>query len=148
MKTSFLFLFLMMFTVLVNAQEKYYFSKTVDLSFEEATTKTKASLKEQGFGIVAESNMDQMLKEKINVDLKPYRVMGACNPKIAYKALQTEENVGIFLPCKVIIKFVSENKTEIVMVNPTVAMQAVNNADAKKLFEEVSVLMKKALDGI
>ncbi|WP_430932453.1 DUF302 domain-containing protein [Saccharicrinis sp. 156] len=148
MKTSFLFLFLMMFTVLVNAQEKYYFSKTVDLSFEEATTKTKASLKEQGFGIVAESNMDQMLKEKINVDLKPYRVMGACNPKIAYKALQTEENVGIFLPCKVIIKFVSENKTEIVMVNPTVAMQAVNNADAKKLFDEVSVLMKKALDGI
>ncbi|WP_083631260.1 DUF302 domain-containing protein [Labilibacter marinus] len=148
MKTTALLFVFMMFTTLAGAQEKYYFSKTFDLSFEEATTKVKASLKEQGFGIVAESNMDKMLKEKIGADLLPYRVLGACNPKIAHKALLAEENIAIFLPCKVIIKFITETKTEIVVVNPAVAMQAVKNKKAQELFKEVSVLMKKALDGV
>ncbi|GAF01772.1 DUF302 domain-containing protein [Saccharicrinis fermentans] len=142
------FIFYMMFALTINAQDSYYFNKMVELSFEEATTKAKASLKTQGFGIVAESNMDKMLKEKIGVDLMPYRVLGACNPKIAYRAIQVEDNIAIFLPCKVIIKYVAENKTEVVMVNPVVAMKAIDNTKAHKLLMEVSVLMKKALDDI
>ncbi|TLX77047.1 DUF302 domain-containing protein [Labilibacter sediminis] len=148
MKAASLLFVFAMFTMIVNAQEKYYFSKTLDASFEEATTKTKEALKKQGFGIVAESDMDKMLKEKIDADLKPYRVLGACNPKIAHKAILTEENVGIFLPCKVIIKYVDEKKTEVVIVNPNVAMKAIKNKDTQKIFKDVSELMKKVLEAI
>ena len=148
MKSTALIISFLLFSLITDAQEKYYFNKTFSLSFEEATTKAKESLKEQGFGIVAESNMDQMLKEKIGAELKPYRVLGACNAKIAHKAILAEENVAIFLPCKVLIKYIDENKTEVVIVNPNVAMKVIDNKKALKLFDEVSVLMKKALDGI
>ncbi len=139
-----------MLAVNLSAQKQnYYSSKTVQLSFEEATTKTKEALKKQGFGIVAESDMDQMLKEKIGIaDMKPYRVLGACNAKIAHKVLKLEENVGIFLPCKVIIKYKSEQKTEIVFVNPEVAMKPIKNKNAQVIFREVSVLLQKAMKDI
>ncbi len=149
MKIRLLLIMLAMFSIAVTAQkEKYYFSKTVKLGFEEATVKTKSELKKHGFGIVAESNMDKMLKDKIDADIKPYRVLGACNPKIAHKAILAEENVAIFLPCKVILKFIDKNSTEVIIVNPRVAMKPIKNKEAQVIFKEVSVLMKKALEGI
>ncbi len=133
----------------LSAQEdnSYYFSKRVNYSFEEATEKVKASLKEQEFGIITEIDMDKKLAEKLdNIDVKPYRILGACNPEFAYKTMKIEENIGLFLPCKVLIKQVDENLTEIVMVNPTALMQMLGNDELVTVAEEVTERFKKALE--
>ncbi len=141
----------MIISLSVNAQKgNYYLSKSVDLSIEEVTPKVKEVLKKHGFGIVSESNMDQSLKEKLGdvVDMKPYRVLGACNAKIAHKIISVEENIAIFLPCKIILKYIDENKTEVVVVNPKVAMKAVKNPKAKEIINEVSETFNTILSEI
>jgi len=135
----------------LSAQEdsSYYFSKLVNYSFEEATKKVKESLKEQEFGIITEIDMDKKLSEKLDdIDVKPYRILGACNPMFAYKTLQIEENIGLFLPCKVLIKQVDENSTEIVMVNPSALMQMLGNDELVLVAEEVTERFRKALEAL
>ncbi len=151
MRIKITILLLMVLSLSVNAQkENYYLSKTVDLSIEEVTLKVKEVIKKHGFGIVSESDMDQSLKEKLGdvVDMKPYRVLGACNAKIAHKIVSIEENIAIFLPCKVILKYKADNKTEIVVVNPKVAMKAVKNPKAQEIINEVSETFKTILSEI
>jgi uncharacterized protein (DUF302 family) len=142
------------FTVFISnlsAQDdsSYYFSKLVNYSFEEATKKVKESLKEQEFGIITEIDMDKKLSEKLDdIDVKPYRILGACNPMFAYKTLQIEENIGLFLPCKVLIKQVDVNSTEIVMVNPSALMQMLGNDELVLIAEEVTERFRMALEAL
>ncbi|MEO8233017.1 MAG: DUF302 domain-containing protein, partial [Ignavibacteriota bacterium] len=82
----------------------YYFSKKIDLGFEEAIEKVTEALKSEGFGILTEIDVKETLKKKLDVDFRPYRILGACNPPFAYKALQAEDKVGIMLPCNVIVQ--------------------------------------------
>jgi uncharacterized protein (DUF302 family) len=135
---------------ILSAQAKdYYFSRTVDLSFEETLESTKASLKDQGFGIITEIEMDKTLKEKLeNVDMKRYTILGACNPKYAYQTLQEENNIGLFLPCKVLVKEIGEGATEVVMVNPTVLMQMLGNKELEEIAREVTERFERALNDI
>jgi uncharacterized protein (DUF302 family) len=109
----------------------------------------KESLKEQEFGIMTEIDMDKKLSEKLdNIDVKYYRILGACNPEFAYKTMQIEENIGLFLPCKVLIKQVNENSTEIVMVNPSALMQMLGNDQLVVVAEEVTERFRKALEAL
>jgi len=129
--------------------ESYYFSKTVEGSFEEVTQKTIAELKKQGFGIITEIDMDVKLKEKLNdVDLRPYKILGACNPGFAYKTIKAEENIGLFLPCKVLIKDSGNGKIEVVMVNPSVLMATLKNTELIEIAKEVTDRFKIALKNI
>ncbi|MEJ2594615.1 MAG: DUF302 domain-containing protein [bacterium] len=133
------------------AQEKadYYFSREVDYSFDETIELTKASLKEQGFGIITEIEMDKTLKEKLDqVKMERYTILGACNPRFAYQTLQIEENIGLFLPCKVLIKEVNKNKTEVVMVNPSVLMKMLGNKELEGIADEVTVRFRTALQNL
>ena len=99
-----------MSTLKAQKVDTYYFSKTLNLAFEEASDKVKASLAEQQFGIITEVNMHEKFIEKgIDINAKPYRLLGACNPKLAYETVNAEENIGLFLPCKVIIKYIDDN---------------------------------------
>jgi uncharacterized protein (DUF302 family) len=82
---------------------KYGFSKTVDVPYEEAVEKTRAALKEEGFGVLSEIDIKEKLKEKLGVDFRKYVILGACNPPLAYKTLQQEINIGLLLPCNVIV---------------------------------------------
>jgi len=82
---------------------KYYFSKTVTLSFDDAIEKVIAELKKEEFGILTDIDVKQTLKKKLDVDFKKYRILGACNPPFAYKALQVEDKIGTMLPCNVIV---------------------------------------------
>ncbi|MDA3820845.1 MAG: DUF302 domain-containing protein [Candidatus Delongbacteria bacterium] len=129
-----------------NTSEKYYFSKTVEGDFEEVTTKVKAALKEEGFSVVTEIDMAKALTEKLDeVNMQPYRILGVCNAQYAYATIQEEENIGVFLPCKLIIKQVSDNKTEVIAVNPEKLMKMLGNENLDSIAGEVSAKFKKVL---
>ena len=148
-KANILTVFLIAFSITSFAQESvpYYITKTVNYSFEDATTKLKSSLKDQGFGTITEIEMHEKLAEK-DFDIKPYRILGVCNPKFAYQTLQAEENIGLFLPCKVLVKYIDENKTEVVMVNPSSLMKMLGNKDLMKVADEVTVRFENAMKAI
>jgi uncharacterized protein (DUF302 family) len=123
--------------------EKYYFSKTVDGDFEEVTTRVKTALKEEGFSVITEIDMSETLNNKIEgADMQPYRILGVCNAKYAYATIQQEENIGVFLPCKLIIKQVSDDETEVVVVNPEKLMQMFENNALNDIAAEVNTKFK------
>ncbi len=129
--------------------DKYYFSKTLNLSFEEASNKIKAALADQQFGIITEVNMHEKFQEKgIDTNAKPYKLLGACNPKLAYETVKAEENIGLFLPCKVIVKYVDNNTTEIVMIDPTEVMGMLGNPKLLPAAKQVSDSFKKVLESL
>lgn len=119
----------------------YHISKKVDLSFDEAIEKVTAKLKEEGFGVLTEIDVKETLKKKLDVDFKKYRILGACNPKMAHKALQFEDKIGTMLPCNVIVEEHEDGTVEVSAVDPTASMQAVDN---KKL-EDVAAQVKEML---
>ena len=126
--------------------ENFYFSKTVNGTFEDVTNKTKALLKEQGFGVITEIDMDVKLKEKLtDIEMKPYKILGICNPSFAYKTLQIEENIGVFLPCKAIVKDLGNGKIEVVIVNPAALMGMLNKPELVAIANEVSEKFQNAL---
>ena len=126
--------------------ENFYFSKTVNGTFEDVTNKTKALLKEQGFGVITEIDMDVKLKEKLtDIEMKPYKILGICNPSFAYKTLQIEENIGVFLPCKAIVKDLGNGKIEVVIVNPAALMGMLNKPKLVAIANEVSEKFQNAL---
>ena len=108
---------------------KYYIEKTTNYSFDEAVEKVTEELKKEGFGILSEINIHEKLKEKLDVDFRKYRILGACNPRKAYEALQFENKIGTMLPCNVIIQELDDGKTEVASVNPVASMLAVDNQD-------------------
>lgn len=127
--------------------ETYYFSKVVHGSVDEITEKVKTTLKKYEFGVITEIDMQEKLKEKLeNIEFQPYNILGVCNPNFAYKSIQEEENIGLFLPCKVLIKQIDEQKVEVVMIDPTVFMNMFNNEELLKIASEVKSRFIKALD--
>jgi len=103
----------------------YHFSKTSDLAFDDAVSKVTADLKDEGFGILTEINVQETLKKKLNVDFRKYKILGACNPSFAYRALQAEDKVGVMLPCNVIIQDRGDGKVEVAAVDPVASMMAI-----------------------
>lgn len=151
MKTLILGLIFTFSVVGVGAQQvtEYYMSKTLNLTFEETTVLVKDALKKQGFGVITEIEMDEKLKEKIpDANIKPYRILGVCNPGYAYETIKVEENIGLFLPCKVLIKQIDANNTEVVMVNPSVLMGMLGNDSLTNVADKVTKRFKKALADI
>ncbi len=127
---------------------EYYFSKTLNESFDEAVKLTTEALKNEGFGVISEINMHEKLKEKLGVDFKRYRILGACNPPLAYRALQAEEKIGTMLPCNVLVIEQGKNKIEIAAVNPVASMQAITNAALGDVALEVTNKLKKVIDNL
>ena len=127
---------------------KYYFSRTVTLSFEDAVEKVIAELKKEGFGVLTDIDVKQTLKKKLNVDFKQYRILGACNPPFAYKALQIEDKIGTMLPCNVIVQEIDERKVEVAVIDPVASMQAVANPELKDIAEQVQGKLKKVIENI
>lgn len=126
----------------------YYFSKTLETSFDEAVQKIITALKIEGFGVISEINMNEKLKEKLNVDFKKYKILGACNPSFAYKALQVEDKIGIMLPCNILIIEQEQNKIEIAAVNPIVSMQGIMNPELGDIAKQVTDKLQKIIENI
>jgi uncharacterized protein (DUF302 family) len=129
--------------------EKYYFSKTIKGTFEETVKKVKEEMKKQGFGVITEIDMDKKLHEKLdNVDIKPYKILGVCNPSFAYKTLQIEENIGLFLPCKAVIKELDNGMVEVVIVSPTILMKMLGKKELVEIAKKVTEKFQLVLDNI
>lgn len=126
----------------------YYFSTNLPVSFEEAIIKTTEALKSEGFGIVSEIDMQAKLKEKLGVDYKKYTILGACNPSIAFRALQTEEMIGTMLPCNFVVIEQENGITEVAAVNPVASMMAVQNRELEPIAQEVLGKIRKVFDGM
>jgi uncharacterized protein (DUF302 family) len=127
---------------------EYYFSKTLNVTFDEAVNLTTEALKSEGFGVISEINMHEKLKEKLGVDFKRYKILGACNPPLAYKALQAEEKIGTMLPCNVLVIEQEQNKIEIAAVNPVASMQAITNPALGDVALEVTNKLKRIVNNL
>lgn len=125
----------------------YGFSKTTDYNFEEAIEKVTEELKKEGFGVLTTIDVKETLKKKLDVDFKKYMILGACNPPFAYKALQSEEELGLLLPCNVII-FEKENKTFVSIFDPMIMTEIIKNPAIEEIAKEVKTKLQKVLESI
>lgn len=117
---------------------QYYHHKEIkDVGFDEVIDKVTAALKEEGFGVLTEIDVQETLKKKLDVDFKPYRILGACNPQFAHKALQVEDRIGTMLPCNVIVQQKDNETVEVAAVDPVASMQAADNKKLGEIAEEV-----------
>lgn len=126
----------------------YYISTTFKGSFEDAIQKVTDELKEEGFGVLTEIDVKETLKKKLDVDFKKYRILGACNPNFAHKALSVEDKIGAMLPCNVIVEEHEDGKVEISAVDPVSSMQSVENDELKPIAAEVRDRLEKIISRV
>lgn len=129
-------------------EEKYYFKTTVSLPYEKAVEKIREALAVEGFGILTEIDVKATLKEKLDVDFRPYIILGACNPPLAYKTLQTEEQIGLMLPCNVVVQQSPDGGSVVSAMNPLVAMESVGNPDLEPTAREVTEKLRRAVRAV
>ena len=126
----------------------YHNTKIVNLTYDEAIEKVTEELKKEGFGVLTEIDVKETLKKKLDVDFRKYKILGACNPPLAYKALQTEENIGVMLPCNVIVQEKADGKVQVSAINPMTSMQSVANPNLAELAETVTNKLLNVLSHI
>jgi uncharacterized protein (DUF302 family) len=129
-------------------ETNYGFTRVVKLGYEEAIEKVTEELKKEGFGVLTEIDVKATLKNKLNVDFKPYKILGACNPPFAYKALQIEEQIGLLLPCNVVVYVNDKNETVVATINPIVSMQAVKNDKLGEVAETIQSKLKNVISNL
>jgi uncharacterized protein (DUF302 family) len=127
---------------------EYYFSKTLATSFETALDRITEELKKEGFGIISEINLHDKFQEKLGVDFKKYRILGACNPGLAYKALQSEDKIGTMLPCNVLVIDQGNGNTEVAAVNPVASMMAIQNPGLGSVAGEVTERLQRVINAL
>ncbi len=125
----------------------YGFTKELDIPYEKVVEQAREALKKEGFGVMTEIDVKEKMKEKLGIDMRKYIILGACNPPNAYKAILAEENIGLMLPCNVIV-YEKGGKTVLSIIRPSVAMQMIDNKELQKLAETVEGLLKKVFDAI
>ena len=126
----------------------YYISKTVDRPFETVVADVTARLKEKGFGLLSDIDVQATLKSKIGVETPKYRILGACNPRFAYEALKVEDKLGVMLPCNVIVRETPDHKVEVASVDPIAAMERTGNPALKSTAENVRRLLSEAVSRV
>ena len=126
----------------------YYFSKTLPAGFDETIRRTTEALKREGFGIITEIDVTKTMKEKIGADFRNYRILGACNPKLAHEALQLEDKVGTMLPCNVVVQDAGAGKTEVAAIDPVASMASIDNAKLREAAGQVQGMLKKVIDSL
>ena len=126
----------------------YYFSKIVDDSFEDAIERVTRHLADAGFGVLTTIDVSATLKKKIDVDFQRYTILGACNPRFAYEALQAEDKIGTMLPCNVIVQEMADGKVEVAAVDPMASMMAIQNEALGSIASEVQGMLKNVIEGL
>ena len=126
---------------------KYYYSKQLkNVSFDEAVEKVTEALKHEGFGVLTEIDVQATLKNKLDVDFRPYKILGACNPPYAHKALSIEDKIGIMLPCNVIVQATADGTIEVAAVDPVASMSAIENPELMEIAVEIQQKLKTVIE--
>ena len=126
----------------------YCFARTLNAGFNDAVRLATEALRNEGFGIISDIDVRETLKKKIGVDFRNYRILGACNPQLAYEALQAEDKIGTMLPCNVVDQALDENRTEVAAIDPLASMQAVDNPHLKEAAKRVRDKLERAVASI
>ena len=126
----------------------YHYSRIVELDFDAAQARLVEALKAEGFGVLTEIDVQATLKKKLDVDFRRYRILGACNPGFAWKALQAEDHLGLLLPCNLLVQERGEGKTEVSAVNPLETMKSVGNPALADVAGEVSARLRRVVDSV
>lgn len=124
----------------------YHFSKTLDLPFDAALAATREALGQEGFGVITEVDIRATMKAKLGEDFRAYTILGACNPRLAFEALQLEDKVGAMLPCNVVVQDAGGGRTEVSAIDPVASMQAIDNAPLKAKAALVADKLKAAIE--
>lgn len=127
----------------------YYYSKKLKLSFDEAVLRITENLQQQGFGIITSIDLTDTLKQKLNIDFRKYKILGACNPKFAYQAISLESHIGLMLPCNIVVQAHENGEVEVSAINP---LETIDKATATKqlsgIAREVSARLRTAVDNL
>ena len=126
----------------------YYFAKTVKVPFAEAIDKVTAALKERGFGVLTTIDVKATMKAKLDVDFRPYTILGACNPSFAHKALTAEDKIGTMLPCNVIVQEIEPGAVEVAAVDPIASMRGVDNVALASIAGDVRELLRETVESL
>lgn len=124
----------------------YHISKVLKQDFDKVVDRVTEELKKEGFGILTEVDVDKVLKKKIDVDFHRYKILGACNPKFAHRALMAEDRVGVFLPCNVIVQERTPGKVEVSAMDPAMMMKSLDNPDLSEVGDQVRTIMEKVIE--
>ena len=127
---------------------EYHVSKTVSCSFAEALEKAAGELKKEGFGVLTEIDVRETMKKKLGVDFRNYKILGACNPDFAHRALAAEDKVGVLLPCNVVVQEHEDGRVEVSALAPAGLMKAVGNPALDELADQVEAALKRVIAGI
>jgi uncharacterized protein (DUF302 family) len=128
--------------------KRYAFTGILDTSYEDAISRVTAALKEEGFGVLTEIDVKEILKKKLGVDFRKYVILGACHPPYAYRTLQTDLDVGLLLPCNMVVYETDDQKTYVSAINPVAALRVIKNRELRKIAEEVSEKLRRVVDKI
>lgn len=126
----------------------YALSRTVDLTYEEADSRVREALKEEGFGVLTEIDVAATLKEKLDVDFPSYIILGACNPPLAHQALQAEADIGLLLPCNVVVRSLEDGRTLVEALDPVKQLAVAGNPQLTGLAEDVRARMARVIDAV
>ena len=123
----------------------YYLGRTLPIAFDKVVARTMEALKKEGFGVLTEIDVKETLKKKIGVDFPNYKILGACNPALAYEALKLENKVGTMLPCNVVVRDAGNGQTEVAAVDPVASMLAIDNPELKRAAEQVRAKLERVV---
>ena len=126
----------------------YYFSKTLEMPFDEAIRHVTGALAGKGFGVLTTIDVRATMKQKLDIDFKPYTILGACNPQFAHRALQVEDKIGTMLPCNVVVQETGNGRVEVSAVDPAASMQAIDNPKLASIAGDVRGLLKQVVAGL
>ncbi len=127
---------------------EYYFARTLDMPFETAITHVNEALKQEGFGVLTEIDVQATLKKKLDVDFRPYRILGACNPPLAHRALQAEPHIGLMLPCNVVVQDAGDGKVTVSAIDPIASMASVHNDSLGEVAVQVRAKLQHVIDSL
>lgn len=122
-----------------------YVSRLLPITFTEAVTRTTNALKKEGFGVLTEIDVKETLKKKLGVEFSNYRILGACNPALAYEAIKLESKVGTMLPCNVVVRDAGNGQTKVAAIDPVASMQAIDNSELKRVAAQVRAKLEKVI---
>ncbi len=123
----------------------YYFARTLDIPFDAAVTRVEDALRGEGFGVLSDIDVSATLQKKLGVTFRRYRILGACNPGFAHRALQVEDKIGTMLPCNVVVQETADRRTEVAAVDPVASMQAIDNPQLRDIATAVRTKLQAAI---